>query len=601
MAEATLKNRNNVDENYKWDLTPIYENENLWEKEFDFVQKSLAKYKNYIGELDDSDVLIKCLRFDEYIGMKLEKLHLYAFLAKDLDMKNTKYQAMEGRVKNLYSEIMQASAFIRPEILLIPEEKIFAHLEANDDLKIYKHFFLNMFRLKKHSLDNESEKLLASASPALSASHEVFSLLKNADMKYPNVKDEEGNDVGITEGLFYSAMYSTDRDFRKRVYKNYYKSYKTFENTFSALFNGNLKSQIFSSRARNYKSSRETALASNNIPLSVYDNLINTAKGNSAVLQRWVEIKKRVLNLKEIHPYDMYVTLFPNEFKTYTYAGGVEMVRQSLRPMGDEYISALNLAFENRRIDVYETENKRSGAYSSGVTTGVDPYVLLNWTDTLNDVSVLAHEIGHNMHSHFTGKNQKAVYAGHSIFLAEVASITNENLLHDYLMTKAGTKEEKLSLIEMYLNKIVSTFFRQTQFAEFEMEVYKRTENGESLTPEVLCKLYEEIFKNYYGESVICDVEESYTWSRVPHFYYGFYVYQYATGLAAAEVLSSQIKNEGLLGAGKMMSFLSAGKSDYSINILRNAGVDMASPEPVIAVTKKMTQLLDELEALLGN
>jgi len=599
MTESTLKNRNDIDENYKWDLLPIYENEELWEKDFVFVQESLIKYNDYFGRLDDSEILIKCLRFDEYLGIKLERLHLYAFLAKDLDLKNTKYQAMEGRIKNLYSEIMQASAFIRPEILTIPEEKISKFLEDNDDLKLYEHFFNDMFRLKKHSLDNETEKLLASASPALSASHEVFSLLKNADMKYPSVKDEDGQDVEITEGLFYSALYSTDRNFRKRVYYNYYKPYKTFENTLSALFNGNLKAQIFSSRSRKYGSSRESALASNNIPLSVYDNLVDTAKDNSGVLQRWVEIKKRVLNLKEIHPYDMYVTLFPNEFKTYSYDEGVDLVRQALRPMGDEYMEALDLAFENRRVDVYETENKRSGAYSSGVTYGVNPFVLLNWTDTLNDVSTLAHEMGHNMHSYFTGKNQKPVYAGYSIFLAEVASITNENLLHDYLMSKAETKEEKLSLIEMYLNKIVSTFFRQTQFAEFEMEVYQRTENGESLTPDVLCQLYSDIFKNYYGESVVCDEEETYTWSRVPHFYYGFYVYQYATGLAAAEVLSAQIKSEGMAGAGKMMRFLSAGKSDYSINILKNAGVDMSSPEPVIAVTQKMTELLDELESLL--
>jgi oligoendopeptidase F len=365
-----------------------------------------------------------------------------------------------------------------------------------------------------------------------------------------------------------------------------------------SLFNGNLKANIFNARARNYNTALEASLNKNNISISVYDNLIKTVNENLQPMHRWAEFKKKHLKINELHPYDAYVTLFSaDEERKYSFSDAKKIVYESLKPLGEDYLSSILTAFENRWIDVYETPSKRSGAYSSGTTFGVHPYVLLNWTDLLNDVFTLAHEMGHNMHSYYTGQTQPYIYANYSIFLAEVASTFNEALLLEYLITNSKTRQEKLFLIEKYLNNITSTFYRQVMFAEFEKTVYDKTENGQALTSEALCKLYTDIYKKYWGYQMIIDKEESYSWARIPHFYYNFYVYQYATGFAASEVLSNKIKVEGEPAIKKYLNFLKSGNSDYSINILNAAGVNMNSSEPVIAVAKKMNQLLDELES----
>jgi oligoendopeptidase F len=598
--EIKYNSRDEIPNEYKWDLTVIYPSDDTWEKDFKFVQESLNKYKNFEGTLGkSSENLLKCIGFDEYMELKISRLHLYAFLAKDIDMNVSKYQSMEGRMHTLYSETKSKSSYIRPEILEIPESKIYGWMAENEDLRPYKHFFDNLFRQKDHSLSKKEEELLALSGPATSTASNTFSFFKNADISYPTVEDENGNDLEITEGVFYSSLYSTNREYRERVYRNYYKPYKTWRNTLASLFTGNIQSDIFRSKARGYSSTREAALKPNNIPLEVYDNLIDTVNEDANVLHRWVSLKQKVMGLDEIHPFDMYVTLFPESKKEYSYEKGIEIVRDSLKPMGFQYLEALDKAFDNRRIDVYETKGKRTGAYSSGTTVGVDPYVLLNWTGTYNDVSTLTHEMGHNMHSYFTGKYQPQVYAGYPIFLAEVASITNENLLHEYMMSIASSKQEKLMLLETYVNKIVTTFYRQAQFAEYEMKTHARSESGESLNAENLTELYGEIFKKYYGNEIIVDEEEFYTWARVPHFYYGFYVYQYATGLAASEVLAKQVIEEGEKGAGKVMKFLASGKSDYAINILKNAGVDLTQKSTLKAVTNKMSSLIDQIEELI--
>ncbi|MDC1067600.1 oligoendopeptidase F [Candidatus Kapabacteria bacterium] len=596
------RSRKDIPSEYKWDIEVIYSSNDEWEKDFKFVEDSIDKYSNYEGKLaESSEILFKCLGFDEYIDLKLSKLHLYAFLAKDVDLNVSKYQSMEGRMHTIYSSAKSKSSFIVPEILEIPERVLYKWMAENEQYRGYKHFFDNLFRQKQHSLTKKEEKILALSSPALSTSSNAFGFFKNADLKYPTIKDENNEDVEITEGIFYSSMYSTNREYRERVYRNYYKPYQEWQNTLASLFTGNLQSHIFRSKARSYNSSLESALKPNNIPTSVYHNLIDSVNENVSVLHRWVGIKKRILGLEEIHPFDMYVTLFPESKKEYSYEEGQKIVIESLKPMGFQYIEALNKAFDNRRIDVYETPGKRSGAYSSGVTIGVDPYVLLNWTNTYNDVSTLTHEMGHNMHSYFTGKYQPNIYAGYPIFLAEVASITNENMLHDYMMSIATSKQEKLTLLESYVNKIVSTYFRQTQFAEYEMLVHSKTEAGESLNAESLTNLYGEIYKKYYGNEIIADPEEFYTWSRVPHFYYGFYVYQYATGLAASEVLAKQVLEEGEKGAGKVMKFLAAGKSNYAIDILKEAGVDLTQKSTLEAVTNKMTNLMNQIEELIQS
>ncbi len=598
---SSLPSRSEIDEKYKWNLSDIYKSEDLWEKDFEWVKGNIDGYKNFKGELgNSSESLFECLKFDDEIGIKLERLYLYAMLSKDSDMSVTKYQAMDERIKNLYAQVSAANSFIRPEILTIPEEKLLKFLDTNNELKVYRHLIEDLLRTKVHTLSQEQERILALSSEATQACYNAFSMFTNADLKFSPVKDTEGRTIEISHGRYYAAMYSKNRKFRQQAYKSYYQPYKDFVNTFAALFNGNIKANIFHAKARNYRSAREAALDKNNIPLSVYDNLVENTNKNLRPLQRWAVLKKKLLKLDELHPFDTYVTLFSIEEKKYTFEEGKEIIYEALKPLGGDYFNSLKTAFDKRWIDVYETHSKRSGAYSSGTTFGVHPYVLLNWTDLLNDVFTLAHEMGHNMHSYYTGLSQPFPYANYTIFLAEVASTFNEALLLDHLIKKSVSKEEKLYLLEKYLNNITSTFYRQTMFAEFEMLVYDKSENGHALTHEDLCRMYRELYQKYWGPNMVIDEEENYTWARIPHFYYNFYVYQYATGFAASEALSEKVFADGDPAVNKYLNFLKAGSSDYSINILKAAGVDMSSPDPVIAVAQKMSQLLDELESTLN-
>lgn len=595
-----IPTRDQIDEKFKWDLTDIYPDDLHWEKDFKWVSDNIVRYKTFEGRLANSSDLLACLKFNEEIGIKLERLYLYSMLAKDSDMRNTKYQGMDGRVKSLNAQILAASSFIKPEILKIDETPINEMLNNIPEFKIYKHLFNDLLRFRKHTLEKEQEELLAMAEELAQVPYNTYSLLTNADLKFPSVIDENGNSIEISHSRYYAALYSKDRRYRKETFKAYLATYRNNANSISALFNGNIKSNIFFAKSRKYQSARESALFRNNIPLSVYDNLVKTVSENMEPMYRWASLKKKLLKLDELHPYDVYVTVFdPKLEKKYPYDRAVKLVLDSLKIMGGEYLESLNKAFNNRWIDVYETKAKRSGAYSSGTTFGVHPYVLLNWADLLNDVFTLAHEMGHNMHSYYTGLTQPYHYANYSIFLAEVASTFNENLLLDHLINISETKDEKLFLLEKYLNNISATVYRQVMFAEFEMMTHSKVENGEVLTPDTLCKLYQDIYQKYWGDEMVVDEEESYTWARVPHFYYNFYVYQYATGFAASEALAEKVKSEGKTSVKKYIDFLKAGSSDYPINILKNAGVDMNSPEPILAVTKKMNQIIDEIENLI--
>lgn len=598
---AALPSREEIEEKYKWDLQHIYKNDDEWEEDFNWIEKRIPGYKNFEGKLKQSpDELLACFKFDDSIGIKVERLHLYAMLSKDSDLRVNKYQAMDEKIKSLYSQVAAASSFIRPELLKIPQDELSKMINSNDELKVYAHIIDNLLRSKDHTLSDSEEKILALASEIAQTPYNTFSMFVNADLKMPMFEDESGNDIELSHARFYSAMYSKDRAYRERAFRNYLKGYRDYVNTFTTLFNGNLKTNIFNARSRNYASSREASLDKNNIPLTVYDSLIETVNMNLTPLHRWASIKKKLLQVEELYPYDVYVTLFnAAEEKKYSYEESIEILLKSLNIMGSGYIKALKKAFEQRWIDVYETKAKKSGAYSSGTTYGIHPYVLLNWTGLLNDVFTLAHEMGHNMHSYYTGITQPFPYANYSIFLAEVASTFNESLLLDYLIDKAEGTDEKLYLMEKYLNNITSTFYRQVMFAEFEMKVYERTENGEALTGDVLCKLYKDIYQKYWGPDMVVLKEEEYTWARIPHFYYNFYVYQYATGFAASEVLTRNVRTEGDPAIKRYLGFLKAGSSDYPINILKMAGVDMNSPEPALAVTEKMNSVLDEMEALL--
>ena len=601
VGTGSVLTRDKIEDKYKWDLTHIYKTEENWEEDFIWIEENIKQYKIFEGKLSqNSDILSECLIFDDSIGVKLDRLHLYASLAKDSDMRVHKYQAMDERIRGLVSKVLSANSFIRPEILSIPADKLLKNVVGNNALKIYKHYLEDIIRTKTHTLSKEEEEILALAGETSQIAYNAFSIFTNAELKFPVIKDENGNDFEISHARFYSAMYSLDRDFRQRVYTSYYNQFKDFSNTFSVLFNGNLKTHIFSSKARKYTSSREAALDRNNIPVSVYDNLIKTINENLSPLHRWALLRKKILKYDELHSYDLYVPLFQTGVeRNYSFDEAVEIVCSALRLMGDEYLKTLRTAFENRWIDVYETQAKRSGAYSSGTTFGVHPYVLLNWSGLLNDVFTLAHEMGHNMHSYYTGQSQPYPYANYSIFLAEVASTFNELLLLDYLIKNTSSKIEKLDLIEKYLSNITSTFYRQAMFAEFESLVYKKTENGAALTSDVLGALFKDIYHKYWGPGLVLDKEDEYTWARVPHFYYNFYVYQYATGFAASEILAKKVKEEKDSAIKKYLGFLKAGSSNYPIEILKSAGVDMNSPEPVLAITRKMNLLLDEVEVLI--
>jgi len=596
-----IPERVEIGDDHKWNLTDIYKTDQEWEKDFDWVTGKLHEYNKYKGKLAESaENLLDCFKFDDEINIRLERLYLYSMLAKDSDLRVSKFNSMDDRVKSLYSRVGAANSFIRPELLKIPDEILLGMIESNDELKIYKHIIEDLLRSKEHTLSNPEEKILAMASELAQTPYNTFSIFTNADLKLPFIEDDSGNITELSHGRFYSAMYSKDRNYRERAFKAYLESYKNYINTFTVLFNGNLKTNIFNARARNYNSALETALHKNNIPVSVYTNIIESANNNLQPMHRWTALKKRLLGLDKLCPYDIYVTLFnSNSEKKYNYEEGVGIVLNALKIMGNDYLSSLDKAFNNRWIDVYETKGKRSGAYSSGTTYGVHPYVLLNWTDLLNDVFTLAHEMGHNMHSYYTGRSQPYPYANYSIFLAEVASTFNESLLLDHLLEIAESNEEKLFLLERYLNNLTATFYRQVMFAEFEMIVYDRTERGESLTSEDLSELYKKIYQKYWGPEMFVSDEEQYTWARIPHFYYNFYVYQYATGFAASEVLAKKVKTEGDPAVERYLNFLKAGSSDYPINILKAAGVDMNSPEPVNAVSARMNQVLDEIEELL--
>jgi len=597
----SLPIREEIEDKYKWDLTHIYSENEEWEKDFSWIERNLNVYDQFKGKLNSgADTLLACLRFDDSMAMKLERLYLYAMLAKDRDLRDNTYQALDDRIKSLYAKVSAISSFIKPELLEIDSDDLLKMIESNNELNIYKHNIDDLLRTKVHSLSKQEEQILALASEIAQTPYNSYSMFTNADLKFPMVKDDNGKNVEISHGRFYAAMYSKDRDYRERAFKAYLGPYEDYVNTFATLFNGNIKTNIFFATARKYRSARDAALNKYNIPLSVYDNLIDSANQNLAPLHRWAALKRNLLEIEILRPYDVYVTLFNNKReKIYRYENSKEIVLNSLEIMGDDYLNSIQLAFDNKWIDVYESQAKKSGAYSSGTTYGVHPYVLLNWTDLLNDVFTLTHEMGHNMHSYYTGKTQSFPYANYSIFLAEVASTFNESLLLDYLTINAESDDEKLYLLERYLNNITSTFYRQVMFAEFEKIVYDKAESGEALTPDLLSKLYKDIYQKYWGTEMTVGEDEKYTWARIPHFFYNFYVYQYATGFAASEVLTKKVKTEGKPAVEKYLNFLKAGSSDYPINILKSAGVDMNSAEPVFAVSAKMNELLDEMENVL--
>ena len=601
MSEPTsLPSRDEIEAKYKWNLSDIFPSDEKWEETFRLVEERIPSLKKFEGTLIESaENIFGYLKAEEKIGILLEQLHLYAMLSKDSDMNVAKYQSMDSRIKTLVTNFSSVTSFFKPKILKLEKHLLAKWCEENSELKKYTHFFDDLFREKPHSLSSEEENILALTAELKNVPYNTFSLFTNADLKFPKVNDGNGNEVEISHGRFYSAMYSGDRTFREEAYKAYYKPYMQYANTFSSLLMGNIKGNVFTAKVKKFDSSKEASLSKNNISIKVYDNLIETVNSNFEPMYRWTALKKKILKIDKLHPFDTYVNIFPNEEKKYSYDESVELVKKALQPLGKNYLEVLEKAFSRRWIDVYETRSKRSGAYSSGTTFGVHPYVLLNWNNQLNDVFTLAHEMGHNMHSYFTGASQPYVYASYSIFLAEVASTFNESLLLDYLLEHAESKEEKLFLYEKYLNNVTTTFYRQAMFAEYESEIYKLVESGNSLTAVEFRLMYKDLYQKYWGREMSVEMEEEFTWARIPHFYYNFYVYQYATGFAASELLVKKIKREGESAVKKYLHFLSSGSSKYSLDILKDSGVDMTTSEPILATINKMTMILDEIEKLI--
>lgn len=594
---GNLRERSEIDERYKWRLEDIYENEELWEEDYRKVKELLKEIVKFKGKIRTSKDLLEVLKLNDQIGMTASKIFAYARMRRDEDNTNSKYQALSDKAMRLNIEVMSATSFIVPEILSIETEKLRNMIEELEELKIYKQYIEDLIRYKPHVLSPEEEKILAEAETLAESVSTIYSMLNHADLRFPTIKDENGNEVELTHGNFISFMQSKDRNVRKAAFEALYDTYKKFINTFASTLAGSVKKDIFYAKARKYNSSLEASLFEDNVSVEVYNNLIETVHSRLDVLHRYVRLKKKLLKLDELHMYDLYVPLIQEYDKEFTYEEAIELVLEGLKPLGEEYIDLLKKGFESRWVDVYENRGKTSGAYSWGAY-GTHPYVLLNFQGKLNDVFTIAHEMGHSLHTYYSNATQPYVYAGYKIFVAEVASTCNEAILMDYLLKNSKDEKERLYVLNHFLEEFRGTVFRQVMFAEFEKLIHEMAERGEPLTAEVLNKKYYELNKLYYGDDIVVDEEISYEWARIPHFYRNFYVYKYATGFSAAIAISQMILNEGEKAVERYKEFLKSGSSDYPLNLLKKAGVDLTTPKPVNDALDVFEKLLDEFEKM---
>lgn len=596
-----LPSREEAATEYTWKLEDIFASDDAWEKEFNEVKLLLPSVQEYQGKLGESaEQLYAVLQLQDKLLERLGKLYTYAHMRYDQDTTNSFYQGLDDRIKNLYSQAGSALAFIVPEILAIAEEKIKGFLQEKEDLKLYEQALEEINLQRPHVLSAEAEALLAQAGEVMSSPSNTFGMLNNADLEFPTIKDENGEEVEITHGRYIRFLESEDRRVREDAFKAVFKTYGSFKNTFSSTLNGNIKKDNFYARIRNYHSARHAALAANNIPESVYENLVNTVNDHLHLLHRYVKLRRKVLGLEKLHMYDLYTPLVKDVKMDIPYREAKNYVLKGLEPLGEEYNKVLQEGFENRWVDVYENKGKRSGAYSSGAY-GTNPYILMNWQDNVNNLFTLAHEFGHSVHSYYTRKTQPYPYGNYSIFVAEVASTCNEAVLNDYMLKTIDDEQKRVYLLNHYLEGFRGTVFRQTMFAEFEHMIHQKAQNNEALTADSLTKDYYELNKKYFGEEdIIIDEEIGLEWSRIPHFYYNYYVYQYATGFSAATALSKQILTEGQPAVERYLEFLKSGSSDYPIEVLKKAGVDMTSSKPIEEALKVFEEKLNEMEALLN-
>ncbi|MUK90572.1 oligoendopeptidase F [Ornithinibacillus sp. L9] len=601
MAKATkeLQKRSEVPVEKTWRLEDIFETDDAWEKELESLKNDIPKVTDYQGKLADSaDTLYEVLKLQDEISERLGKLYTYAHMRYDQDTTNSFYQALNSKAENVLTKASSSMSYLIPEILSMDEGKIESFLNEKEELKIYEHTLNEITRQRDHVLSEREEELLAEASEPMSAASQTFSMLNNADLTFPSVKNEEGEEVDLTHGRYIGFLESKDRRVREDAFKAMYAKYGEFKNTFASTLSGVVKQHNFNAKVRNYDSARQSALDNNNIPEQVYDNLVEAVNEKLPLLHRYAKLRKKVLGVDELHMYDMYTPLVKDVDMKIPYEKAQEYTLEALKPLGDEYVNIVKEGFENRWVDVEENKGKRSGAYSSGAY-GTNPYILMNWQDNVSNLFTLVHEFGHSVHSYHTRKNQPYRYGNYSIFVAEVASTCNEAILNDYLLNNLDDEKQKLFILNHFLEGFRGTVFRQTMFAEFEHEIHKRAQDGEALTADMLTEIYYNLNKKYFGDDVVSDEEIGLEWARIPHFYMNYYVYQYATGYSAATALANKIL-EGEEGAvDRYLDFLKAGSSDYPIEVLKKAGVDMTSKQPILDALEVFEEKLEEMEKML--
>ena len=597
--QTTLKNRDEIPEQYRWAISDLYPTDEAWNAEYTALEAEIPQFaSHWCGKLGQSlQTLADALCALFQLEQRCERLVVYANQKLHEDTANAVYQGFADRAQRLSVALSSSVSFVEPEILSIPEDHLQEILEGNM-FPEYKRTISEIVRNRKHVLSYEMEQLLSSAGEMAEGASDTFSAFTNADLKFPMVKDETGASVELTEARYVPLLKSHNPRVRKDAFEALFSTYASFQNTLAATFSANIKKEIFYSKARRFSSTREASLFYSRIPLSVYDNLVSTINNHLDLLHRYVALRKRVLAAEPLHIYDMYVPIVQDVKMKLSYADAKKLVKEALSPLGKSYQDTLQEAFDSRWIDVYENRGKRGGAYSWGAY-GVHPYVLLNHKDDLNGAFTLAHEMGHALHSYYSDQSQPYQYAGYKLFVAEVASTVNESLLMQYMLNRATDRKERLYLLGHYLEEFRATVFRQTMFAEFEQIVHASAEAGEPLTAQTLCDTYLALNKRYFGPELVLDKGIEMEWARIPHFYTPFYVYQYATGFSAATALSNRILEKGEPAVNAYLSFLRGGSSADPIELLQQAGVDMASPEPIEKALALFEALLGQLESEL--
>lgn len=594
-----LPKREEVPVELTWDLTKIFADEAEFEEKFQALSAELQEADKVKGTLEKSaQAFLNGIEYVLDIYRKAEVIYVYAHLKNDQDTSNTQYQGLYARASSLIAQTSEAVSWFEPEVLSLSDETVWSFFDAEPDLELYRHFIEQILSQRAHILPAEQEALLAGAGEIFGSSADIFSVMNNADLKFPVVQNENGENVQLTHGVYGQLMESTDRNVRQEAFKALYTVYQQFKNTLATTLSTHVKGHNYKAKVRGYSSARAASLANNHIPENVYDTLVLVVNQYLPLLHRYVELRKELLGLEELHMYDMYTPLLADAPIKFTYEEAKEKAIQALKPLGEEYLSVVEKAFDDRWIDVVENQGKRSGAYSSGAYD-TQPYILLNWHDRLDELYTLVHEMGHSVHSHFTRNNQPYVYGDYSIFLAEIASTTNENILTSHLLETEKDPKIRAYIINHYLDGFKGTIFRQTQFAEFEHFIHTEDAKGVPLTSEHLSKFYGELNAKYYGPMVANDEEIQYEWSRIPHFYYNYYVYQYATGFSAANALAAKIVNQEPDALENYLTYLKSGSSDYPIEVMKKAGVDMTKANYIEDAMGVFALRLDELEELV--